>query len=177
MQGWTLGIAVFGAVVATASLTWNVVQFLLGGARPKAHLVVGALSPSGGLIAGPPSDNAFRTVARLAKEGYPRPVIGVKVINHGRAPARVQKWSLKCMAAGVAYTPIGDSIGPTLPHDLPAQASETWVVDLQFARALVHTAATSERNPEPVRVIVELGTGRTLVSRKSLPVAQSSEEA
>jgi hypothetical protein len=43
MQAWTLGIALFGAVVAVASLSWNIVQFLLGGARPKSHLVVGAI--------------------------------------------------------------------------------------------------------------------------------------
>jgi hypothetical protein len=128
MQGWTLGIAVFGAVVATASLTWNVVQFLLGGARPKAHLVVGALSPSGGLIAGPPSDNAFRTVARLAKEGYPRPVIGVKVINHGPSVTRsaqrclitfqrrqARRGSLTCSWPASWSTP-----GP-LPNGIPSR--------------------------------------------------------
>jgi hypothetical protein len=81
------------------------------------------------------------------------------------------------MDAGFAFTPIGDSIGPKLPHDLSAQANKTWVVDMQSARALVHaTAATVERNPEPVRVIVELGTGKTLISKHSLSFAGKPEE-
>ena len=82
------------------------------------------------------------------------------------------------MKSGMSYTPIGDSIGPTLPYDLAAQANETWVVDLHAAYALVHTtAATFKRNPEPVRVLVELGTGKTLVSKKSLVIPQRPEEA
>ena len=129
MQNWTLGIALFGAIVGTASLTWNVVQFLLAGARPKAHLVVGAMSPGSGLVTGAPSTTIFETFARLMKEGYTQRVIGVKVVNHGRAPTRAQSWSVKCLESGGSFTPIGDSIGPQLPYDLAPQTNETWAVD------------------------------------------------
>jgi hypothetical protein len=174
MEGWALAIAIFSTVIATASLTWNVVQFLLGGARPRAQLIVGALSDGGGLVSGQPSEGLFRTLARLTGESYTHPVIGVKVINCGRAPARVQNWSVKCIDAGVALTPVGDSIGPELPHDLPAGANETWVVDLRSARAMVHASATATHGrTEPVRVVVELGTGKILVSSKSLSIADN----
>ena len=45
MQLATLIVALLGLVVASVSLTWYVVQFFLGGSRPKIHLVVGALAP------------------------------------------------------------------------------------------------------------------------------------
>ena len=59
MQLATLIVALLGLVVASVSLTWNVVQFLLGGSRPKIHLVVGALAP-GGLIAMEPGSDPHR---------------------------------------------------------------------------------------------------------------------
>lgn len=172
MHSWTLAIAVFGTVVATASLTWNVVQFLLGGAWPKAQLILGMMSSGGGLVSGPPGTDPFGSLARLAEQGYTLPVIGVKVVNYGRAPVRVERWSVKCMNADIALLPPRDeSIGPELPHDLPAGANGTWVIDLQLARSLAHAAAaTFEQKPEPVHVVVELGTGKTLVSKDSLSV-------
>lgn len=178
MQIATLVIAVFGAIVGTASLTWNVVQFLLAGPRPKAHLIVGAVTPGQHLVTGPASAAIFETFDRLAKEGYTQRVIGVKVVNHGRAPTRVQRWSVKCAQSGISVTPIGDTIGPTLPYDLAPQTSETWVVDFQTAYALVHaTAQTFHHSPEPVHVIVELGTGKTLVSRESLVIPKKVERS
>ena len=178
MQNWTFGIALLGAIVGTASLTWNVVQFLLAGPRPKAHLIVGAVSPGRNLVSGPPSAAIFETFARLATEGYTQRVIGVKVVNHGRAPTRVQRWSVKCMKSGIALAPMADAIGPKLPYDLAPQANETWVVDFQAAYALVHaTAKTFDQRPEPVRVVVELGTGKTLVSKETLMIPEKPENS
>jgi hypothetical protein len=45
LQLATLIVAVLGLVVASVSLTWNIVQFLLGGSRPKIYLVVGRARP------------------------------------------------------------------------------------------------------------------------------------
>lgn len=70
------------------------------------------------MAVGPVPDD--RALARLAHEGFTRPVIGVKVVNHGRAPAWVERWVLKCHGGfGLSYTPVTDSYGSDLPQDLP----------------------------------------------------------
>lgn len=95
MQSWTLGIALFGAVVAITSLSWNIVQFLLGGARPKSHLVVGAIMAGGRGLVTWPLDGDGAAQRNLVAQGYvSRQVVGVKVVSHGRPPVRVQRWSV-----------------------------------------------------------------------------------
>ena len=175
MQVATFVIAVLGLAVATSSLTWNVVQFLLAGSRPEVQLIVGALAP-GGMVVGEPGPHIEGTLRRFAADnGYDRRVIGVRVINYGRTAARVQSWGIKLKTAGVSFKPLDDSIGPELPHVLEPGAQETWVVDIERAVRLASvTAATFKRPEEPLYGIVELSTGKALKSRKSVHVLPPS---
>jgi hypothetical protein len=172
LQLATLIVAILALVVASASLTWNVVQFLLGGSRPTALLVVGALAPGGMVTMEAGSDTAKELDRLAATDGYNQGVIGVRVINRGRAPTTVQRWEIKTDdPSGISLNPLGESIGPPLPHVLAAGAQETWVTDLAHAaRLAAATAGTFNRPLPPVYGVVELGTGRALRSKRSLRV-------
>ena len=87
-----LGILGFG--VGVASLTWNIVSFLWQGARPKLTPIVGFRS-TGGLVWNDASRDVRESLASAARQMPPGPlVIGVKVVNAGRAPFHVAEWAL-----------------------------------------------------------------------------------
>ncbi len=133
----------------------------------------GAMSAyQGGMATGSPSEDVPVPLEQLRHQGFDRPVIGVKVVNRGRAPTRVERWSVQVKGdGGTSLTPIGNLVGPPLPYDLPPGSSATWVTDLQNATALAHAdAATFGGKLNPVYVVAELGTGRRLTSQNTLAV-------
>jgi len=166
----SMTLSIISLVVAGASFTWNVSQFVLGGARPRAELVVGAVA-MGGLVYWSPKDDPIGQLARLASQGEdPKPVIGVRVINHGRAPTRIERWSIAGIGAGVSLTPLTDQYGPQLPHDLAPGANAVWVTDIrQVAKAITTSAEVLDAETKSVYVRAELGTGKVLRSAKRLP--------
>jgi len=107
-----------------------------------------------------------------ATNGYSERVIGVRVINRGRAPTTVQKWEIKTNdRSGASLNPLRESIGPTLPH-VHAGAQETWVTDLTHAARLASaTASTFDRPVPSIHGVVQLGTGRASRSKRSLRVS------
>jgi hypothetical protein len=126
-----------------------------------------------------PGPDTARELDRLAaSEGYTERVIGVKVVNHGRAVATVQRWSIKTSdRSGTSITPLRETIGPDLPHALGAGEQAIWVMDLGSAAALASsTAATFGRPVQPVYGVVELGTGRTVRSKRSLVLPSRSSD-
>jgi hypothetical protein len=63
------GLAAFGSVVATASLTWQVATFKLSGSRIKTTLKIGALGGGGAMTARVVGDWA-RTLRQFAQQGF-----------------------------------------------------------------------------------------------------------
>lgn len=169
MQVATFVIATLSLLVALTALGWNITQWRLSGGRPRATLVLGALAPGGAIVAEPGFDLA-RNFDQLAAQGYDRRVIGVRVTNTGRTAIRVQRWAVQCEDSGIAYVPLADAIGPTLPYSVEAGAQESWLVDLQTASALTYANEGVSGKREPVRVTVELADGQTLRSDRSVHV-------
>lgn len=168
MQVATFVIAVFGAVVAAGSATWNVAQWRLSGGRAKVRLVMGNATPSG-LMVGEPSEATSRNIQRLAEIGFAKQVVGVEVSNVGRAAITVQSWALKTTKTEVSYIPITDSVGPPLPCTIDPGAQQTWVVDMQEGVSLLHTAAEFEGSDgEKICGTARLGTGQQLQTEKSV---------
>ncbi|NMI00866.1 hypothetical protein [Pseudonocardia acidicola] len=167
-------LALISLVVAVAALTWNVVQFLLTGSRPRVLLLVGAITGNGtGLVTWPPSKGGASNIRHLAEQGMkPTPALAVKVVNHGRAPLRVERWSVKEEPSGIKYTPLaGGFVGPELPHDLPAGANAIFALDMEVVqRGAYASAATFGTKNASVVVQVELGTGKMLTAKGRLPV-------
>jgi hypothetical protein len=173
----TLVIAVFGAVLGTASLVWQFASHVLTGGRISVELRVGVMRDSGSdLITGMPTDLAggAELWRRVAEQGYTRPVITVRVRATGRMPVTVERWYLVCSPARTAslfkprrrrryiteLTTIV-SIGPELPHRLDAGGSEMWSMP---ALDVLSFAETSKKvfklSAVYVTAKVELGDGR-----------------
>ena len=163
-----LTVSIISLIVSAGSLGWNVSQFLLGGARPKAQTLAGARVASG-LVTWSPSDDHVQHMRILAAQGMgPVPVIAVRVVNYGRAPMRVMRWSVNGIGGGATATPLGESIGPSLPHDLPAGSSEIWAVDLHWIMSVAETSSeVLGAGTKELRVSVETGTGKALKARKA----------
>jgi hypothetical protein len=173
VQVATFVIAVLGLVVSAVNATWSVAQWKLNGARPAVELIVGAVAANGsGLVSMPVRAGSDPNFGRLAEQGFTRPVIGITVTNTGRLPVRVQRWTIQCAKNGTSFAPVGQSLGPPLPYVLEAGAQETWVVDLQAAKALSSAATViTNKAPEPVVGTVQLGSGQSLKTKESLRVA------
>lgn len=180
INGAELWIALLGVVVACLSLGCQAATYVLTGGRVKVILRVGALADSGqGMVTAPPSSLSREWAADLAAQGYSRPVVAVRVANVGRLPVTVERWSIRS-PRGVSVSPIGDSIGPTLPHRLDAGESATWAVDAREVQALAQAAKVlpdarrgrglfaAGQVDDGLRGVVELGDGRSRRSRETI---------
>jgi hypothetical protein len=69
-------VAIIALVVSVSSLTWQIVLYLLGGARVRTELRIGALG-AGGAIHGPVAEGVDFT--QLAQQGYPEEESSISV--------------------------------------------------------------------------------------------------
>lgn len=166
VAAFVLGVLGFG--VGVASLTWQVYTFLIQGARPRLTPVIG-LHYERGLITNDASDDAREALlAHVAQFPPGQLVIGVRVVNAGRAPFHVARWAMRSDPAGTLFVPVDDPIGcPAIPCDIPAGAEETFFTGLINIRGL---ASISEAvNSDRQRLVATVSSGgRTYVSK---PVA------
>lgn len=81
------------------------------------------------------------------------------VINIGRAPVVIERYSVVLEGAGPSFTPMGDAIGASLPHELQPGRSETWYAEMESVRALVSSAAAIDEHGHAISMTVELGIG------------------
>jgi len=168
----TFVLAVVGAVTGVASLGWNVVSFLRQGARPQLTPIIGILDLRGGGLA---SNDATRNVrdslvsnARQFAPGAPL-IIGVKVVNAGRAPFHVGRWDLRSEPGAMSFAPIENMPGShEAGHDIAPGASATFYTALNNAYALNATATANDARPQHITVRVESG-GRTYTSGPIAP--------
>lgn len=164
----SLWVAVLGVVLACLSLGWQAATYVLTGGRVKVTLLLGAMG-NGGMVTGSPDKLKHGWFDRVAEQGYRSPVVAVKVANVGRQPVTVAQWSVVCPLAG-SVTPVGNSIGPALPHRLEVGESATWAVDMHNVHTFME--ATRKVLAEGRRVVafgqVELGDGRTKRSAETM---------
>jgi hypothetical protein len=162
-------LGIIGALLAAASLTWNIVAFLFQGARPKLTPVIGMLT-AGGIV----TDDATRDVRdslRSAAAQLPAGplIIGVKVVNAGRAPFHVADWELRADPHGANFKVLDDPIGsPAVPCDIPAGAQKTFFMHLDGARTLASGCEAIDGKPQRIVATVSSG-GRTYVSKPVEP--------
>lgn len=165
-------VGVVSLVIAVSSLSWQVYTFLLEGARPKLTPVVGILTRGGGLV----TSDAFKDVRSsltLAVEqiGPGMPIVGVKVVNAGRAPFHVAGWAIRAVPSGTSFTVLDDPVGsPTVPCDIPAGAEQTFFMEFGAAARLKFAADATEKKPQRIVITVFSG-GRTLTSK---PIASEN---
>src|SRR5262245_39825330 len=96
-----LVLSIVATVLALAALTWHVVEHNRRGPRPQLTPLVGLATPDGLLsfdAGGPDVRDALAHAART----QPRSplIVGVRVVNAGRAPLQVASWALRADPAG-----------------------------------------------------------------------------
>jgi hypothetical protein len=107
---------------------------------------------------------------QLRSQGVGGPeVVGVKITNHGRAPLVIEGVALRVHGGSSSYVPIGDKIGPDLPHRIEPGANASWYTPIDGAKALVSTSReVFQEKVTDVYMTAELGTGKTIKTRNSL---------
>jgi hypothetical protein len=157
-------LAVIGVITGVASLTWNVVSFLWTGARPKLKPIVGILDIRGGLVSADATRDIRQGLASAAGQLPPGApwVVGVEVVNAGRAPFHVAKWELRAEPGAMSYSQFHPPMPGTVavPCDIAPGASATFFAELHHADTVASVAEANTGKPQRVTVRVESG-GRT----------------
>ncbi|WP_204801985.1 hypothetical protein [Mycobacterium riyadhense] len=160
-------LGVVATVLAAASLTWQLAAFRLRGAQPKLTPVVGLLTPHG-LVTNDAGSNQSDALARAADQLQPgRFVLGVKVVNTGRAPFHVDEWAIRAEKDGTSLGP-GEAPdgGARVPHDIPPGASAIFITDMQHAQRFADV--TKGLAGLPIVLTVSSGA-RTYVTKPVAP--------
>jgi hypothetical protein len=155
----TLVVAIAGFALATASLVWQGATFALSGSRVKVTMLAGGLGP-GGAVVYPASQGR-----RELPAGYNERVLAINARNVGRLDVSVNR-------VGAVFDNKIEFLHPNypankaLPHRLQHGSDETWYLPWATLVDVAHAAGT----PLGVRLYVELGTGKRVVSREHVEV-------
>ena len=168
-------LGVIGTVFAAASLTWQVASFLLQGARPKLTPVVGIRTP-GGLVTNDATRDVRESLRSAAAQLPPGPmVMGVKIVNAGRAPFHVAGWAVRSDPSTTSFVVLDNQIGGTaVPCDIAPGAEEIFVTELIHARALAAASEAVDEKPQRIVLTVSSG-GRTFMTKPVLPALLALE--
>lgn len=162
-------LAVLGFGIGVASLTWQVYTFLMQGARPKLTPIIGMLTPPG-MVTTDATRDIRASLVSAAKQLRPGPrIVGVKVVNAGRAPFHVAGWAIRADPGGASFNVVGEQIGsPEVPCDIPSGAERTFFMYLDAATNLKSGADRIEGTPQRIVATVSSG-GRTYISKPIAP--------
>lgn len=165
-------IACLGLVVALLSAGWQVFAWVMDGRRVRVRLLHGVRSGGSVFSGAIGKDGRPNDLGVLLEQGVVgEEVIGVSVTNVGRAPVRIDSYGVQLVRGGFASQPVGSVMGPSLPFRLPPGETEAWYVAAGEARALVHAVkAIGREASREVRMTVQLGTGDTVRTRRSVTV-------
>ena len=167
----TLALGILGFGTGLASLTWNVVAFLWQGPRPKLTPIVGFRSGRG-LVSINATRDARASLASAAKQVPPTGplLVGLKVVNAGRAPFHVAEWAVRSDPSKTSLNPFDDWLdSPTVPRDIPPGASETFFTELNAAYALAAASKTLDGKQQRIVLTVSSG-GRTFKTKPVIPM-------
>ncbi|MFC0674569.1 phosphoribosylamine--glycine ligase [Brachybacterium hainanense] len=165
-------VSALSLVLAALALGWQIAQYLLSAGRPKATLLHGLVSPSGVYSGTVRADGNGFDLGGLRGQGTSGfDAVGIQVTNHGRAPVIIESVKLLPRGGAMSLVPVGERVGPDLPHKLEPGANASWFLDLDHAARLA--AASREVLKERVSGVymtAQLGTGRTVRTRQTLRV-------
>ena len=152
---WALGVALFGTLVAVASLTWNIVTFLHSGPRISLE-----------------GDTNMLLIDPQAREQVP--VATVTARNVGRMPCEVTSWTLLTpTGSGLAFLRMSPEYGPELPYTLDPGHSVSWRAPIS---SVVDALASEHSGDVKLEPQVFLGTGKRVVADPITVTVRSSLE-
>lgn len=159
VAGFVLGV--IGTVLAVLSLGWQLAGYRQQRPRLKLTPVIGRLTPDG-LVTNDASSDVRESLAAAAEQLEDIPlIIGVKVVNAGRAPLHVAGWAIRSDPDGTSLVPIEKPIaGADVPHDIPPQGSAVFLTELQHAHRFAAAANTADAGADPPpRIVLTVSSG------------------
>lgn len=172
MDYLTLSLAGLSLLVAALSLGWQVAGYLLEGRRVRVTLLHGAQGHVGAAVGPVKRDRKPNNLRGLRAEGFEgTEIIGITATNIGRAPITIERYSVHAHKGGMAFTPLGDRMGPEFPFRLPPGESQSWYAEMRDARALIHALnAVKPARTGDVYMSITLGTGDQKHTKRRIQV-------
>jgi hypothetical protein len=166
-----LVLGIVGTVLAAWALTWNIVSFLLQGARPRLTPVVGVLTPDAGHLLSPATGSMSETLRQTIEQFEGPLVVGVQVANAGRVPFHVAGWGIRPNSTNHTFVPARNELGipPKTTCDIAPGAHALLLTELVNAFAVIADHKASESPSLCLRMVVFSG-GRDRTS-KTVPLA------
>ncbi|MFI9649053.1 hypothetical protein ACIHAA_22470 [Streptomyces sp. NPDC052040] len=168
----SLIISIIALCIGVANLTWQLALYLLNGPRVRVHLAVGALG-RGGMVTTPVKTvkDLNETFAAFGAQGFERPVLVVKVVNHGRLAVQLLDFGIEA-PKGVSAKPLSDAITETpMPYVLEPHREGTWAMPFEYAADLTRACrAVWPGEVHPLRAYVHRAGGKKICSVESLPL-------
>ncbi|MEV3905532.1 hypothetical protein AB0K11_24710 [Mycobacterium sp. NPDC050551] len=152
-------LGLIGTVLAAVSLGWQMWSFRQQGPRPKLTPVVGMMTP-GGMVTNDATRDVRESLRSAAEQLPSGPlIIGVKVVNDGRAPFHVTGWAVRADPSAVSFVPLGNQIGgPAVPCNIAPGAEEVFVTELASGRALAAAGEAVDGKPQRISLTVSSGS-------------------
>ncbi len=173
VAGFVLGL--IATVLAVVSLGWQLFNYRSQRARPKLTPVIGRMTPDG-LVTNDASSDVRESLTAAAEQLEDIPlIIGVKVVNAGRAPFHVAGWAIRSDPDGTSLVPVEKPIaGADVPHEIPPQGSAVFLTELQHAHRFAAAANNAEGaeaiEEEPPRIVLTVSSGaRTYRTKRVAP--------
>jgi hypothetical protein len=166
-----LVLGIVGTVLAAWALTWNIVSFLLQGARPRLTPVVGVLTPDAGHLLTPATGSMSDTLRQTIEQFDGPLVVGVQVTNAGRVPFHVAGWGIRPESANHTFVPARNELGvpPRTTCDIAPGAHALFLTELVNAFVLIADHKATESLSLCLRMVMFSG-GRDRKS-KAVPLA------
>lgn len=162
IAAFVLGLV--ATVLAVVSLAWQMLTRAQQSARPRLTPVFGLLTADG-LITTDTSCDVRESLLRAADKFEDGPIVGVKVMNAGRAPLHVAGWAMRSEPNGASLIPVdGPKLGNEVPCDIAPGESAIFATELQ--RAHRFSEATASIMGQQRHFVFTVSSGaRTFVSK------------
>lgn len=175
LPGLAILISCGSLLLAGLSLGWQVAQWLLSAARPRAELRHGLLA-RGSIVCGTVSKEGVGCdVAQLLMQGFTgSEVLGILVTNHGRASLSVDRVAVRARGGKMSLVPT-TTFGPDLPYTIQPGTNASWYMPLEQAEMLLAAARAANDPVTGLYMAAELGTGRTIHTPTTFSAASRSD--
>jgi hypothetical protein len=171
-----LVLGVIGTVLSASSLSWNMAQFQLQGARPKLTAVAGVITADAGHLLCAATTEMTDTLRQTIEQFDGPIVVGVQVANKGRAPFHVAGWGIRRESSTDTFVPERNPLGhPTVVScDIAPGAHALFLTEL--ANAFIVTAG-AERSSLRVQMVIYSGGRNRLSDAVPLALLKAMENA
>lgn len=168
----TLVVGIVALVLSASSLTWQVVQFVLGSSRVFTELRYGAHNGAAAVTAPVKAAGGSIDVEQLVIQGYTEQALAVQVQNRGRMAVSVMNWSI-AFDNGGAYS-LADWVVNnrySLPYRLEPGSEATWLCPFADIQRAVNAFSSSNKPVTKAFARVSLGNGKVVTSRNYMTFA------